>query len=156
MALVAVERVASPPVTLEVPALGLDTLLAGVTKGRSVQLQVPEDPHRAAWYTEGPAPGDLGPAVLVGHVSGPDGPGVFARLHQLEAGDEIRVLRADGTLATFFVDTVESYAKRDFPTELVYVGTPGQAALRLITCDGYDPATGLFDDNYVVYATLAT
>ena len=26
--------------------------------------------------------------------------------------------------------------------------------LRLITCDGYDPETGLWDDNYVVYATL--
>ena len=26
--------------------------------------------------------------------------------------------------------------------------------LHLITCDGYDPATGEFDDNYVVYAKL--
>ncbi|MFM9431861.1 hypothetical protein ACFDR8_002777, partial [Arthrobacter sp. MP_2.3] len=32
---------------------------------------------------------------------------------------------------------------------------PG-AELRLITCDGYDPATQLFDDNYVIYAKLKT
>ena len=36
----------------------------------------------------------------------------------------------------------------------VYGNTPGPE-LRLITCDGLDRATGLWQDNYVVYAVLA-
>ena len=48
-----------------------------------------------------------------------------------------------------------SYSKDNFPTLEVYGNTAGPE-LRLITCDGYDPATGLFDDNYVVYAKLKT
>ena len=63
--------------------------------------------------------------------------------------------RDDDTTAVFTVDRVEQVAKDAFPTRAVYGNTAG-AELRLITCDGYDPATGLFDDNYVVYATLAT
>ena len=49
----------------------------------------------------------------------------------------------------------EQYPKDNFPTQKVYGNTEG-AELRLITCDGYDPETGLFDDNYVVYAELVT
>jgi hypothetical protein len=37
----------------------------------------------------------------------------------------------------------------------VYGNTEG-AELRLITCDGYNQATGEFDDNYVVYAKFLT
>ncbi|WP_028280036.1 sortase, partial [Arthrobacter sp. H5] len=61
----------------------------------------------------------------------------------------------DGTTATFVVDRGEQYAKDAFPTQTVYGNTEG-SQLRLITCDGYDPDTGEFDDNYVVYAKLAT
>lgn len=35
----------------------------------------------------------------------------------------------------------------------MYGNTQG-AELRLITCDGYDPKTGEFSDNYIVYAKL--
>ncbi len=35
----------------------------------------------------------------------------------------------------------------------MYGNTEG-SELRLITCDGYDPFTGAFDDYYVVYAKL--
>ena len=63
--------------------------------------------------------------------------------------------RADGTVATFSVDRVEEHAKDDFPTEEVY-GDIDHAGLRLITCGGtFDPATGHYSDNTVVYARLA-
>lgn len=56
-------------------------------------------------------------------------------------------------MATFSVYAGEQYPKDAFPTEKVYGNTEG-AELRLITCDGYNPETGEFDDNYVVYAQL--
>jgi hypothetical protein len=92
--------------------------------------------------------------VLLGHVNATGGgPGVFAGLRSLAPGDRIEVVREDGSTAVFVVDRGQQYAKDDFPTLEVYGNTAG-AELRLITCDGYDPATGLFDDNYVVYASL--
>ena len=69
------------------------------------------------------------------------------------AGDTIEVTREDGTTAVFTVERGEQYSKDAFPTQKVYGNTEG-SELRLITCDGYDPATGEFDDNYVIYAQL--
>ena len=74
-------------------------------------------------------------------------------LRALEPGDMIEVTREDGSTAVFAVDRGEQYGKDDFPTLEVYGNTEG-SELRLITCDGFDPATGEFDDNYVVYASL--
>lgn len=70
--------------------------------------------------------------------------GVFADLRSLQPGADIRVARADGGTAVFTVERGALYGKDSFPTLEVYGNTAG-AELRLITCDGYDPATGLFD-----------
>ena len=79
----------------------------------------------------------------------------FAGLRDVQPGDEIQIEREDGSTATFAVDYGEAYPKDDFATDKVY-GNTDDSQLRLITCDGYDPATGNFGDNYVVYATLIT
>ncbi|WP_081744531.1 sortase domain-containing protein [Arthrobacter sp. H14] len=111
------------------------------------------DRHRRV---QSPTPGERGPATLLGHVNASDGgPGVFADLRALTPGDIIEVTREDGTTATFAVEHGEQYPKDAFPTETVYGYTEG-AELRLITCDGYDPATGRLEGNYVVYAELVT
>ena len=149
---------ASHPTALTIPAIGTRSGLLHLGLRDNGSLEVPPgDPGApAAWYDGSPTPGEVGPAVLLGHVNATDGgPGVFAGLRQLAPGDRIEVAREDGTTAVFAVDRGEAYAKDAFPTLEVYGNTAGPE-LRLITCDGYDPATGLFDDNYVVYATLVT
>ena len=120
-------------------------------------MEVPEDTGNgapASWYNGSPTPGERGPAVLLGHVNALGGhKGVFADLRTLTPGAEVKVTRADGSTATFVVERGAVYGKDNFPTVEVYGNTPG-SELRLITCDGYDAATGLFDDNYVVFAKL--
>lgn len=154
VAVPAVAREAEPPVALIVPALGLDTRLSGARTGRDGTLQVPVDASRAAWYIDGPAPGDLGPAVIVGHLDSREGPGVFAGLKGLAPDDRLTVRRADGTSVEFAVVEVQTYAKRDFPTGRIYAGD-GRATLRIITCGGaYDAETGRYRSNTVVYADL--
>ncbi len=147
---------ASPPVSLSIPAIGAasELLRLGLRADRSLEVP-PDGPGApASWYTESPTPGERGPAVLLGHVNATDGgKGVFADLRALKPGDRISVAREDGSTAEFQVLRGEAYAKAAFPTAKVYGNTAG-AELRLITCDGYDPATGEFDDNYVVYAAL--
>ncbi|MBD2763312.1 class F sortase [Kocuria sp. WRN011] len=149
---------ASDPQSLSIPATGTRSELLHLGLREDGSLEVPPEPpgSPAGWYDGSPTPGERGPAVLLGHVNATGGgPGVFADLRQLRPGDTIEVARQDGSTATFTVDRGEAYAKDEFPTLKVYGNTPG-AELRLITCDGYDPATGNFGDNYVVYATLTT
>ncbi len=154
VAVPAVERTSAAPVGLVIPAVGLDTRLGGLHTDLSGALQVDPDPNRAGWYADGPAPGDLGPAVLAGHLDSRAGPGVFAGLTRLRPGDAIDVRRADGSRLHFAVTEVASYAKRAFPTAKVY-GGDGTSSLRIITCGGaYDPDSGRYRSNTVVFATL--
>ena len=149
---------ASAPVSFSIPAIGAgsDLLSLGLRENGSLEVP-PEGPGApASWYNQSPTPGERGPAVLLGHVNATGGgPGVFADLRALKEGDLIEVQREDGSTATFAVTKGEQYPKDEFPTQRVYGNTEG-AEIRLITCDGYDPASGEFDDNYVVYAELVT
>lgn len=146
---------ASAPATLSIPSIGVQTDLLHLGLEENGSLKVPEDTGDgapASWYNGSPTPGERGPSVVLGHVNALGGhKGVFADLRKLTPGAEIAVSRADGSTAVFAVERGALYPKNEFPTLQVYGNTPG-AELRLITCDGYDPATGLFDDNYVVYA----
>ncbi|TLM83381.1 class F sortase [Pseudarthrobacter sp. NamE2] len=148
---------ASAPVTLTIPSISVRTDLIHLGLEDNGSLKVPQDDGNgapASWYDGSPTPGERGPSVLLGHVNSPNGRGgVFADLRKLTPGAEITVSRADGSTAVFTVDRGALYPKDKFPTLEVYGNTPG-SELRLITCDGYDPATGEFDDNYVIYATL--
>jgi sortase (surface protein transpeptidase) len=148
----------SAPVALKIPAIGVNShvQLLGQNTDGSVQVPLPGSVHynEAGWYRYSPAPGSLGPAIIVGHLDSMSGPSVFFRLGSLRKNDTVLVTRADGSVAVFAVDEVRRYAKAIFPTQLVY-GDTNHAALRLITCGGpIDPATGHYRDNVVVLASL--
>ena len=148
----------SAPVALKIPAIGVNShvQLLGQNTDGSVQVPLPGSVHynEAGWYRYSPAPGSLGPAIIVGHLDSMSGPSVFFRLGSLRKNDTVLITRADGSVAVFAVDDVRRYAKAIFPTQLVY-GDTNHAALRLITCGGpIDPATGHYRDNVVVLASL--
>lgn len=153
-ALPAPEAARVSPLRVRVPAVGIDAAVAGTGLGADRSLTVPADPALAGWYADGPAPGGLGPAVLAGHVDWAGRPAVFAGLARSSPGDEIVVDRADGSSVHFSVTRVLQMPKGAFPTDAVYGPVPG-AELRLITCGGrFDPATGSYTDNVVVFARL--
>ena len=148
----------SVPRTLYIPAIGVSTKVQHLGQEADGTLETPAaGPHydEAAWYRHSPAPGSLGPAILLGHVdSAAGGPSVFYRLAELRAGDLISVGRADGSTAVFVVDRVHHYPKTDFPTERVY-GDIDHAGLRILTCGGpFDASTGHYLDNVVVFASI--
>jgi sortase (surface protein transpeptidase) len=145
----------SPPVSLTIPAIGVNTRLIhlGVTKAGT--LQVPGTTTVAGWYTGSPPPGAIGSAVIAGHVDSYLGPGVFYRLRLLHPGNLIYVRQAGGKLAIFKVSTVRQYPKSGFPTDAVYGPTP-TPTLRLITCGGtFDFSTGHYLSNVIVFAALS-
>ncbi|MCA9364161.1 class F sortase [Candidatus Kaiserbacteria bacterium] len=117
-------------------------------------VQVPEAFDTVGWYQYGPTPGELGPAVVFGHVDSYQGPAVFFSIGQLEHGDVIEVVRDDGNVALFEVNRIGRYGQEDFPTNEVYGNIP-YAGLRLVTCSGvYDKNTKRYSHNTVVYASL--
>jgi hypothetical protein len=85
----------SPPVRVEIPAIGVSSSLVRLGLNADGTMQVPGDYQVAGWFTGGPQPGQLGPAVIASHVDSQTGPAVFYRLRDLRPGDEIRVVRAD-------------------------------------------------------------
>lgn len=140
-----------PPSRLRVKAIGVDTALETLHLGADGELTPPRTNEQAGWYADGTAPGDVGPAVLAGHVDSQQGPAVFFRLREIEAGDTIEVSRG-GRTVTFTVTSTAWYPKKAFPTDRVYGPTPDRQ-LRLITCGGvFDRTLRSYRDNLVVYA----
>jgi sortase (surface protein transpeptidase) len=117
---------------------------------------VPTSTTTVGWYVNGAAPGQIGSAVILGHVDSYTGPGVFFELKTLVAGDRINVVLADGAVTTFAVTKVVEYSKTSFPDQLVY-GSHGIRSLQLVTCGGtFDHATGHYESNVVVYSQLVS
>jgi hypothetical protein len=142
------------PVAVTIPAIGVDSDLQRLGRDAQGAIEIPSAWSVAGWYAEGVRPGQVGPAVIIGHVDSTQGPAVFYRLRELGKGDEIKVTRADGSVATFVVDRLEQHAKTRFPTDDVYLPTL-EPTLRLVTCDGvFDRSTGHYRDNLVVFAAL--
>lgn len=139
------------PARVLIPAIGVDAAVdrLGTTDG---VLDVPEDFARTGWWAGGPEPGEVGRAVVVGHVDSFRGPAVFHGLRDLQPGDEVVVQRVDGSEAVFAVTSSLSVRKDTFPTQHVY-GPDDEPALRLITCGG-DFADGSYLGNLVVSAAL--
>lgn len=146
----------SVPVRLRIPAIAVGSELLDLGLEDDGTLEVPAEGFPAGWYRGAPTPGELGPAVIVGHVDWAGSPGVFADLHLLQVGDQIAVDREDGRTATFRVTTVDRFAKDAFPTDAVY-GDLDHAGLRLITCGGdFDGDLHSYVENVVVFAELVT
>jgi sortase (surface protein transpeptidase) len=145
---------ASPPVRVQIPALGVTSRIMELGLERDGSMEVPPGAYPVGWYDGSPTPGQLGPAVLAGHVDWEGEPGAFYGLRELRPGDTVVVDRADGTVATFTVDRVEKHSKDDFPTDEVY-GDIDHAGLRLITCGGaFDEDSGDYRDNIIVFASI--
>lgn len=141
------------PTHLRIAAIGVDTALGDLGVAADGSVEVPSNPSLAGWFDRGPAPGQQGPAVVLGHVDSLTGPAVFARLRELRTGDPIVVTRRDGSAVTFTVDAVQTVAKDRFPTAQTYGPVPGPA-LRLITCGGsYDHSRGGYQANVIVFAS---
>lgn len=144
----------SAPVRVQIPTIGVDSTLMDLGLRSDGSLQVPPRAFPAGWYTGAPTPGEIGPAIIVGHIDWAGVDGVFYRLHSLLPGAEIDVTRADGSTAVFRVLSVHEYAKDAFPTKLVY-GNTAYSALRVITCGGaFNAKAHSYEDDIVAYAEL--
>jgi hypothetical protein len=149
----------SLPVSVRIPAIGVDSRLLHLGLNSDGTVQVPSlktNSAEAAWYKYSATPGQIGSSVIEGHVDSTQGPAVFFRLGALRPGDTVDVTLADGITAIFRVTGVREYPKSRFPAQAIY-GATDFAALRLITCGGtFDYTTGHYLSSTIVFASLTS
>jgi hypothetical protein len=153
------------PVRLLVPKMGLDAPIMSVGTDASGAMVAPRaadprDPIWSAvyWWDLGVQPGQVGNAVIAGHVNRIDAsPSTFTRLNWLAPGDHIQVVTAGGQSLTFVVTSKETplIAEHD-PGDPAFIRVFGPSLtpnLNLITCWG-DWIGNTFDRRLVVHSTL--
>lgn len=142
----------APPVRIRIAAAHVNTTVQPVKASRK-GLDVPPV-GKAGWFDAGPRPGEVGRAVVIGHLDTGTGPGVFARVPTVPDGTLITVTDQRGDVHRFNVVGSTQVEKVRFPAKDVY-GASDHPVLVLITCGGpYLQGNG-YRDNVLVYARAA-
>ena len=135
------------------PAVDIDLPVVPVGVDAAGEMELPRTVREVAWYSYGARPGDpAGTTVLAAHVdTRADGLGPFARLRQLDEGDDLVVTDRDGRERRYRVTDVAEVPKAEVPLDRVF-RRDGPATLVVITCGGsFERRTG-YRDNVVVTA----
>jgi len=143
------------PVRFRIPSIGVNAAIQYVGVTKTGAMGTPNNFTDVAWYKDGSAPGEVGSAVIDGHVdNGLALAGVFKKLNQVAVGDDIYVQTASSSALHFSVVDIESYPYKDVPTGQIFNRTDA-ARLNLITCEGiWVPNEKTYDQRLVVYAVL--
>ncbi|MGR6970610.1 class F sortase [Streptomyces cynarae] len=148
------------PLRVDIPELSVQApvVARGLDAQGGVEPPPFDEPGVVAWYQGGVTPGAPGTALFVGHVDTRSKPAVFYRIGTLRPGAVVRVVRDDGKVAEFTVESVEVLSRDHFDARQAYgQREPGRAELRLITCGGtYDKASDTYSANVVVSAYLTS
>jgi sortase A len=142
------------PTRLALPALSIDAPVEQVGLNARGAMAAPSHFANVAWYKNGARPGDLGNAVLAGHLNNAAGTsGIFENLHKLSLGDVIEVRDGEGKLLRYAVREMTVYPESAAPREKIFVGDKSTSRLVLITCNGaWDHNIRSYDKRLVVFA----
>jgi LPXTG-site transpeptidase (sortase) family protein len=143
-------RVRPLPARIEIAELRIDGApVVAVGVEPSGELEVPAT--AVGWYRFGPSPGEPGTSVLAAHIAFGGEDGIFRRLQDLRAGDEVTVTTAAGERIAYTVEAVDVYLKTELPDDVWM--RAGRERLALISCGGtFDLASRSYDSNVVAWA----
>ena len=148
---------AEEPVTLRIPKININAKIQQTGVNAKGNMGVPTNYSDVAWYKHGTIPGQIGSAVIDGHVDNGLGlSGVFKNLNKLVAGDDIYVATKTGRELHFVVQSVNSYPYKSVPLDALFSRTD-DARLNLITCGGtWVKSDKTYDQRFVVYTRLVS
>jgi LPXTG-site transpeptidase (sortase) family protein len=127
------QTVYSFPSRLTIPKIGVNAnvIQMGITSTGS--MQAPATNQATGWYKYGARPGNVGSAVIDGHL-GLSNEAVFGKLDKLVVGDAITVLDDQGSTISFIVKRIATF-ERDSDAAAIFNSETG-SHLNLITCNG--------------------
>jgi LPXTG-site transpeptidase (sortase) family protein len=138
------------PVSLLIPEIDVraDIQLLGVDANG--KMEVPTNAYDVGWFELGSRPGEVGSAVIAGHMDSRSGTmGVFANLHKLKEKNILYVQDNLGTMHIFIVREIRILGS-GFANE-VFSNNDG-SHLNLVTCDGvWDNKNKSYDKRLVVF-----
>ncbi len=145
------------PRRLIIASIGVDALVKPVAVLANNTLAAPKTAWDVGWYDKSGLPGASGTLLIDGHVNDSYGTlGIFGKLAQIKANDDIAVERGDGVMTSYRVITVEQTPADQVDMNRLLRPMEGKQGLNLITCGGaYDKKTGLYSDRVLVFATRA-
>jgi sortase (surface protein transpeptidase) len=150
------EKIAyTTPVRIKIPKLKIDARINSMGLTTKGDMEAPTRPQDVGWYKFGTRPGEQGNAVMAGHYGNGSSRGlsIFDNLHTLSKNDTIYTEDEKGTVVTFVVSKMQTYAWNDVVAE-VFEPADEQAHLNLITCQGvWDKARQTYTQRLVLFAT---
>jgi len=142
------------PSRINIPNLNVEQRLDHTSTNKKGEMSVPQDINTPAWFKDGYKVGEIGNAVIAGHVDDGVNPGVFTNLHKLQKGDRVEVSDRNNKKLVFKVYDKKLYKLRDAPVEKIF-GYSSNRHLNLITCEGeYDDTLGSTPNRLVIFTKL--
>jgi sortase (surface protein transpeptidase) len=143
------------PRFLRIPSLGVFSRVKNLGVTAEGAVDAPRNIYDTGWYNGSARPGSsFGSSLILGHVSGWTGPGVFKKINELPVGGEFEIEKGTGEIIKYSVTRSEK-----LPLDQIDMGkilsteVTGKHDLKLMTCSGkYNPATETFEDRFIVYA----
>ncbi len=139
------------PVRLKIPSIGVNSLVESVGITQDGTMGVPNNPSGVGWFDLGPRPGEMGNAVIAGHLNTEeDAEGVFTHLHTLKIGDRLYIEDSAGISHTFNVRESRTYDPGHADDVFALSDS---AHLNLITCAGtWNEENNSYTKRLVVFA----
>ncbi|MDR0887426.1 MAG: class F sortase [Candidatus Nomurabacteria bacterium] len=140
------------PAKLKIPRLGVDAIIISQGVDADGTIGIPKSLAQIGWYNGSAKPGESGAMFFSGHFNG-DGWAVLNKLHEVSVGDEIEILRDDGTSLKYSVAE-----NKNVPISIIdmseALSTFGDAreGLTLMTCAGTYNASSGYDARTIVRA----
>jgi len=146
--------VAGFPARVQIPSIKVDAAILPMGLTDKDAMDAPEGPAETGWFELGPRPGEIGSAVIDGHMGWRhDIPAVFDDLYKLRAGDKVYVITDKGETFAFSIREMRTYDADERVPE-VWNKNDGQY-LNLITCAGdWNKVTKTHDKRLVVFTNL--
>lgn len=139
------------PIRLVIPAIHVDAAVEQLGNTPDGSMDAPAAWSDVGWYGLGFRPGDLGSAVIAGHLDSTTARAVFWDLNRLRTGDNVQVQNDDGSMLSFAVVSRGIYPFDSFPLATIF-GPADVPGLNLITCNGtFDRGSENYDRRLVVY-----
>ncbi len=150
------------PTRLRIPSLNINAPVINVGTNATGGMDAPtskaiNSPYWTSvfWYAPGAAPGQVGNAVIAGHVDrAGGGPAIFWSLSNLIPGDDVFVRNMQGKELHFEVIRIVTYPANAPGSEVINAvfGPTTEHHLNLITCSGVWTGNG-YDQRLVVFTT---
>jgi len=144
------------PRYIRIPELGVISRIKNMGVTGAGAVDAPKNIYDTGWYNGSVRPGSsTGSSLILGHVSGWTGPGVFKNISRLVPGSQFEVEKGNGEVVRYSVTRTQQIPLDQVNmSEILGTEVAGQHDIKLMTCSGrYNKETRSYEDRFVVYAT---